>query len=117
MVSRDDGTPVRSRFKIPLDIRFKEESDNAKFPGGNEELKKRIFDNLKVQNYKQKKSCIIFFEIDNMGKIVTMDARGKDKKFNRDVEQAVLKINEKWEPKLLNDIPVSSIFDFTFELN
>lgn len=111
-----NGVPVNYRMKIPLDMKFNV-GENAQFPFGEVSFKKKIFENLKMKDPQEKKSCIISFLVDQAGRMKNIGVSGKDKKFNKDVKQAVLKINETWTPKTISNIPVPSVVELTFELN
>ncbi|MGD1318705.1 energy transducer TonB [Chryseobacterium sp. 2R14A] len=111
-----DGIPVRYRMRVPLDIKFNQ-GENARFPAGEEAFKKRIIENLKMKNSQEKKSCIISFVVDETGKMNKIGIRGEDRKFNKDVKQSASKIKDRWIPKTIRNISVSSVVEVIFELH
>lgn len=113
-----NGVPVKYLMKVPLDMKFSnEESIKPKFLRGEDTFKKLIVNNLKIKDIQGQKSCTISFVVDYNGNVRNVDTRGKDRRFNKDVKQAVSKITEKWSPKILHNVPISSVVEIPFNIN
>ena len=113
-----NGTPVRSRFKIPLDIKFTDGVDvKAKFPEGEEAFKKKILENLQTSKIQGSKKCEITFIVDYKGRISKISVNGENKSFNKKVKQSVSKIKELWIPAMLRNAPVTTFTTLSFSIN
>lgn len=113
-----NGVPIKYLMRVPLDMKFSsEESIKPKFSGGEDNFKQLIINNLKIKDIQGQRSCTISFVVDYNGKVRNIDIIGKDRRFNKDVKQAISKITEKWSPKILRNVPISSVVEILFNIN
>ena len=87
---------------------------DAEFPEGFEVFKKLImknFDTSKV-NYKKKGriSTVIVFVVQKDGSLADFSVSGENKQFNKEALNAIKKVDVKWSPALINNLPARQRF-------
>ena len=87
---------------------------DAEFPEGFEVFKKLIminFDTSKV-NYKKKGriSTVIVFVVQKDGSLGDFSVSGENKQFNKEALNAIKKVDVKWSPALINNLPARQRF-------
>ena len=87
---------------------------DAQFPEGFEVFKKLImknFDASKV-NYKKKGriSTVIVFVVQKDGSLGDFSVSGENKQFNKEALNAIKKVDVKWSPALINNLPARQRF-------
>jgi len=87
---------------------------DAEFPEGFEVFKKLImknFDTSKV-NYKKKGriSTVIVFVVQKDGSLADFSVSGENKQFNKEALNAIKKVDVKWSPALINNLPTRQRF-------
>ena len=114
-----NGEKVRYRFRVPLDITFQDALPSAEFPQGEEVFKSLIATNLRKDKIKSSgvEECVITFVVGTDGSISQIRTSGKNRIFNKEVLRSVSKINQKWNPKLLRELPVPSPVTILFTMN
>ncbi len=113
------GVPVRSRFKVPLNIKFDNEPEVSKayFPGGIDSFLELISKNIKRSKIKGSiKTCNIFFDVETNGKISNLEVVGENAGLNKEVKKAISKIKEKWTPALQDRMLVKDSIEIQYEL-
>ena len=100
-----DGKKVEIYYNIDRD---------AEFPEGFEVFKKLIminFDTSKV-NYKKKGriSTVIVFVVQKDGSLADFSVSGENKQFNKEALNAIKKVDVKWSPALINNLPARQRF-------
>jgi len=114
-----NGVAVRSRYKVPLDIRFDNEDTQPEYSKGNEEfintLKEKISQSKIIG--KGMMNCEISFVVIKNGRLTDIRAIGENQSFNKEVVKAVSKIKEKWIPATTNKTAVNKVFKIPFVIN
>ena len=87
---------------------------DAEFPEGFEVFKKLIminFDTSKV-NYKKKGRIftVIVFVVQKDGSLGDFSVSGENKQFNKEALNAIKKVDVKWSPALINNLPARQRF-------
>lgn len=100
-----DGKKVEIYYNIDRD---------AEFPEGFEVFKKLImknFDTSKV-NYKKigRISTVIVFVVQKDGSLGDFSVFGENKQFNKEALNAIKKVDVKWSPALINNLPAKQRF-------
>jgi len=114
-----NGVPVRSRYKVPLDIKFENEDTQPTYFRGNEEFINTLKENIYLPKIAGKgmMNCEISFVVVKNGKLVDVKASGDNKSFNKEVVRAVSRIKGKWIPATINKIAVNKSFKLPFTIN
>ena len=100
-----DGKKIEIYYNIDKD---------AEFPESFEVFKKLImknFDTSKV-NYKKKGriSTVIVFVVQKDGSLGDFSVSGENKQFNKEALNAIKKVDVKWSPALINNLPARQRF-------
>lgn len=114
-----NGIAVRSRYKVPLDIRFENEDTLPTYSKGNEEFINTIKEKISLTKIVGKgiMNCEISFVVIANGKLTDIRAIGENKSFNKEVVRAISKIKGKWNPATINKTAVNKVFKIPFVMN
>ncbi len=114
-----NGVAVRTRYKVPLDIRFENEDTEPIYSKGNEEFINSIKEKISLSKIIGKgiMNCEISFVVITNGRLVDIRAIGENKSFNKEVVRAVSKIKERWIPATINKTTVNKVFKIPFGMN
>ncbi len=114
-----NGVAVRSRYKVPLDIRFDNEETQPTYSTGNEEFINIIRRNISKVKIIERgvMNCEISFVVTKNGKLTDIRAIGDNKSFNKEVVKTVSKIKGKWYPGTINGISINKIVKIPFTID
>lgn len=102
-----NGVPVRSRFKIPLDIRFENEDTQPTYFRGNDDfinmLKAKI-SSKKIEGKGNIHSELSFI-VNADESISDINVTGNNESFNKEIIKAVSKVKGRWNPGYKNGKP------------
>lgn len=95
-----DGKKVEIYYNIDRD---------AEFPEGFEVFKKLIMENFDTSKVKYKKKgrifTVIVFVVQKDGSLGDFSVSGENKQFNKEALNAIKKVDVKWSPALINNLP------------
>ena len=95
-----DGKKVEIYYNIDRD---------AEFPEGFEVFKKIIMENFDTSKVKYKKKgrifTVIVFVVQKDGSLGDFSVSGENKQFNKEALNAKKKVDVKWSPALINNLP------------
>ncbi len=87
---------------------------DAEFPEGFEVFKKLIMENFDASKVKYKKkgriSTVIAFVVQKDGSLGDFSVSGENKQFNKEALNAIKKVDVKWSPALINNLPARQRF-------
>jgi len=87
---------------------------DAEFPEGFEVFKKLIMENFDTSKVKYKKkgriSTVIVFVVQKDGSLADFSVSGENKQFNKEALNAIKKVDVKWSPALINNLPARQRF-------
>ena len=87
---------------------------DAEFPEGFEVFKKLIMENFDTSKVKYKKkgriSTVIVFVVQKDGSLGDFSVSGENKQFNKEALNAIKKVDVKWSPALINNLPARQRF-------
>ena len=87
---------------------------DAEFPEGFEVFKKLIMKNFDTSKVKYKKkgriSTVIVFVVQKDGSLGDFSVSGENKQFNKEALNAIKKVDVKWSPALINNLPARQRF-------
>ncbi len=91
----------------------------ADFPGGIHSFRSEFAKNIDVNKIKGKGtfSTDLTFVVENDGSISEIKASGQNQSFNEQAVRAIKKIQIKWSPAKVNDVPVRARFRFPARAN
>ena len=114
-----NGIAVRTRYKVPLDIRFETEDTTPTYSKGNEEFISTLKEKISLSKITEKGrlSCEISFVVTTNGRLIDIRATGENKSFNNEVVRAISKIKGKWNPATVNNAAVNKVFKIPFVMN
>ncbi|WP_213190115.1 energy transducer TonB [Cloacibacterium caeni] len=100
-----DGKKVEIYYNIDRD---------AEFPEGFEVFKKLIMENFDTSKVKYKKKgrifTVIVFVVQKDGSLGDFSVSGENKQFNKEALNAIKKVDVKWSPALINNLPARQRF-------
>ena len=100
-----DGKKVEIYYNIDRD---------AEFPEGFEVFKKLIMENFDTSKVKYKKKgrifTVIVFVVQKDGSLADFSVSGENKQFNKEALNAIKKVDVKWSPALINNLPARQRF-------
>ncbi len=100
-----DGKKVEIYYNIDRD---------AEFPEGFEVFKKLIMENFDTSKVKYKKKgrifTVIVFVVQKDGSLGNFSVSGENKQFNKEALNAIKKVDVKWSPALINNLPARQRF-------
>ena len=100
-----DGKKVEIYYNIDRD---------AEFPEGFEVFKKLIMKNFDTSKVKYKKKgrifTVIVFVVQKDGSLGDFSVSGENKQFNKEALNAIKKVDVKWSPALINNLPARQRF-------
>ena len=100
-----DGKKVEIYYSIDKD---------AEFPEGFEVFKKLIMKNFDTSKVKYKKKgrifTVIVFVVQKDGSLGDFSVSGENKQFNKEALNAIKKVDVKWSPALINNLPARQRF-------
>ena len=100
-----DGKKVEIYYSIDKD---------AEFPEGFEVFKKLIMENFDTSKVKYKKKgrifTVIVFVVQKDGSLGDFSVSGENKQFNKEALNAIKKVDVKWSPALINNLPARQKF-------
>ena len=87
---------------------------DAEFPEGFEVFKKLIMENFDTSKVKYKKKgrifTVIVFVVQKDGSLGDFSVSGENKQFNKEALNAIKKVDVKWSPALINNLPARQRF-------
>ena len=87
---------------------------DAEFPEGFEVFKKLIMKNFDTSKVKYKKKgrifTVIVFVVQKDGSLGDFSVSGENKQFNKEALNAIKKVDVKWSPALINNLPARQRF-------
>ena len=87
---------------------------DAEFPEGFEVFKKLIMKNFDTSKVKYKKKgrifTVIVFVVQKDGSLADFSVSGENKQFNKEALNAIKKVDVKWSPALINNLPARQRF-------
>ena len=87
---------------------------DAEFPEGFEVFKKLIMENFDTSKVKYKKKgrifTVIVFVVQKDGSLADFSVSGENKQFNKEALNAIKKVDVKWSPALINNLPARQRF-------
>ncbi|MEZ7507682.1 energy transducer TonB [Cloacibacterium sp. Arc13] len=87
---------------------------DAEFPEGFEVFKKLIMENFDTSKVKYKKKgrifTVIVFVVQKDGSLGDFSVSGENKQFNKEALNAIKKVDVKWAPALINNLPARQRF-------
>ena len=87
---------------------------DAEFPEGFEVFKKLIMINFDTSKVKYKKKgrifTVIVFVVQKDGSLGDFSVSGENKQFNKEALNAIKKVDVKWSPALINNLPARQRF-------
>ena len=87
---------------------------DAQFPEGFEVFKKLIMENFGTSKVKYKKKgrifTVIVFAVQKDGSLGDFSVSGENKQFNKEALNAIKKVDVKWSPALINNLPARQRF-------
>lgn len=87
---------------------------DAEFPKGFEVFKKLIMENFDASKVKYKKKgrifTVIVFVVQKDGSLGDFSVSGENKQFNKEALNAIKKVDVKWSPALINNLPARQRF-------
>ena len=87
---------------------------DAEFPEGFEVFKKLIMENFDASKVKYKKKgrifTVIVFVVQKDGSLGDFSVSGENKQFNKEALNAIKKVDVKWSPALINNLPARQRF-------
>lgn len=87
---------------------------DAQFPEGFEVFKKLIMENFDTSKVKYKKKgrifTVIVFVVQKDGSLGDFSVSGENKQFNKEALNAIKKVDVKWSPALINNLPARQRF-------
>ena len=87
---------------------------DAEFPEGFEVFKKLIMENFDTSKVKYKKKgrifTVIVFVVQKDGSLGDFSVSGENKQFNKEALKAIKKVDVKWSPALINNLPARQRF-------
>ncbi|WP_131450804.1 energy transducer TonB [Chryseobacterium sp. FH1] len=113
-----NGVAVRSRYKVPLDMKFENDTQPTYFRS-NEGFIQGVKEKISFKKIKEKENmfCEISFVVETNGKISNINVTGDNESLNKEVIRAVSKIKGRWNPAIINGAVVSQVFKLPLEIN
>ena len=100
-----DGKKIEIYYNIDKD---------AEFPESFEVFKKLIMENFDASKVKYKKKgrifTVIVFVVQKDGSLGDFSVSGENKQFNKEALNAIKKVDVKWSPALINNLPARQRF-------
>ena len=100
-----DGKKIEIYYNIDKD---------AEFPESFEVFKKLIMKNFDTSKVKYKKKgrifTVIVFVVQKDGSLGDFSVSGENKQFNKEALNAIKKVDVKWSPALINNLPARQRF-------